>query len=73
MVVDAQDFVPTSDVQRNHRHAFLLAYRLGPWAPVRAGVSREPLEIVHCAHCDRYSGEHLWHHRSCLAVRLEEE
>lgn len=73
MGLDAKDYVPETDVQRSYRQAVLLAIRLGPWAPVRAGLSKVPLTIIHCAHCDRYNGENLWNHRSCLAVEMEPE
>ena len=49
----------------------LLADRLGPWAPVRAGLSAVPLVVVHCAHCDRYRDEDPNGHPSCLLEPFE--
>jgi hypothetical protein len=67
---DARDHAVKNEREADRRHAVLLAIRLGPWAAVRAGKSKIPLEVRHCSHCERYGGEHLWHHRSCLVFPL---
>ena len=61
------------------RLAARVADELGPWMPVRLGLSDVPLAVIHCAHDDRpraWRSTELWgehEHPTCLLVPYERE